>query len=172
MLRMPNHRASFAASVQHVVRARPGQMTRFICGQALALIPAMCLTLGLKRILVVFILPQTNTDGFAFCSNRLERARVPVTGARGGRRCRAAGLCGTGGRGAGRKRNAPQCLVHSVWSGLKEGSPPDCRLLPRRIYLSMFCLSIPTGNADHPFAHHSEVFSFFFSFLHTGCLWL
>lgn len=121
----------------------------------------MCLTLRLKCILVVFILPQTNTDGFAFCSNCLEKASVPVPGTRGGRRCRPAGLCGTGGHKAGWKRNAPQRLVHSIWSDLKDGSPPHCHLLPRRIYLSGFCLSVPTGNLAHPVADYPDFFFFF-----------
>lgn len=73
-----NQRASFAASMHRMVQAHPGQATRFLCRQALTLIPAMCLTLGLKCILVVSIRPQTSTDGFAFCSSRLEGACVPV----------------------------------------------------------------------------------------------
>lgn len=91
------------------------------------------------------------------------------TGARRGRRCRAAGLCRTGGRRAGRKRNAPQRWVHTIWSDLREGSPPDCHLLPRRIYPSGFCLSIPMGNAAHPFADYPQFYSFFF-LRHTGRL--
>lgn len=167
---MLNQRASFAASVHRTVQACPGQMTGFICRQALTLIPAMCLTLRLKCILVVFILPQTNTDGFAFCSNCLEKAGVPITGTRGGCRCRPAGLCGMRGHKAGWKRNAPQRSVHSIWSDLKEGSPPHCHLLPRRIYLSGFCLSVPTGNLTHPIADYPDLFFFSFFFLrHTGC---
>lgn len=69
--------ASFAASMHRMVQARPGQATRFLCRQALALIPATCLTLRPKRVLVVSIRPQTSTDGFAFCSS-LEGACVPI----------------------------------------------------------------------------------------------
>lgn len=59
-----------------------------------------------------------------------------------GRRCEAAGPYGMGGCKAGWKRNTSQHLVHSIWSDLREGAPPDCCLLPRGIYLSRFCLSI------------------------------